>query len=132
MEFIVDAELGDLDASQLKLAMEFNPDSKVNEARLINSKIVSPSLCDGMVITPDPASPVADSLSLMVSPGVACDRAPFGTDTGQENPIDFEPLDGNSALFEARQDLKKGLFNVPDLSERWRLMGVTRSENPSV
>lgn len=132
MEFIVDAELGDLDASQLKLAIEFNPDSKVNEARLINSKIVSPSLCDGMVITVDPAPLIGDSQSLLASPVVACGRGPLGTDTGQENPIDFEQLDGNSVLFEAQQEVKKGFFNVPDLSERWRFMGVTRSENPSV
>jgi hypothetical protein len=132
MEFIVDAELDDLDASELKLAVEFNTDSKVDGALFINSKVVSPSSCEGIVVIPDPVSPQSDFQPLSAPQGVTRDRSPFGTEIAQENLIDFEPLNGDSVLFEARQDVKKGFFNVPDLSERWQFMGVTRNENPSV
>jgi hypothetical protein len=55
------------------------------------------------------------------------------TDPGQEKTIAFEPLEGNSVLFEARQDVRRGILkDAPDLSDRWRFMGATRRENFSV
>lgn len=135
---VVDSELHELTVPQLSLALEFNPKSKVNERRLIDtgrdSRIIAttnessePDTPGRQISTSTPLTYFIDStLSLRM-------KDEMETDPGQEKTIAFEPLEGNSVLFEARQDVRRGILkDAPDLSDRWRFMGTTRRENFSV
>jgi hypothetical protein len=133
-DLMVDAELDELTAFQVKLALEFNPESGVNEGHFRNLQVFSPC-CGGVVMKPEPSPEVTGAQGALFFSGLAgYETTPVVTsDTWQEKPIAFEPLDGDSVLFERRQDITKGRLNdIPDLSERWRSMGVTRNENHSV
>jgi len=135
---VVDSELHELTVPQLSLALEFNPESKVNERRLIDtgrdSRIIAttnessePDSSGRQISTSTPLSYFIDSsLSLRM-------KDEMETDLGQEKTVAFEPLERNSVLFEARQDVRRGILkDAPDLSDRWRFMGTTRRENFSV
>jgi hypothetical protein len=133
-DLIVDAELGELTAFQVKLALEFNQESWVNEGHFGNLKVFTPC-CGGIVMKPEPSPEVTGAqIALLFSGWADYETTPVvTTDTWKEKTLDFEPLDGDSVLFERRQAITKGLLNdIPDLSERWRSMGVTRGENHSV
>jgi hypothetical protein len=133
-DLIVDAELGELTAFQVKIALEFNQESWVNEGHFRNLKVFSPC-CGGGIMKPETSPDVTGAQGALFFSGVAdYESTPVvTTDAWQEKPIAFEPLDGDSILFERRQDVTKGLLNdIPDLSDRWRSMGVTRNENHSV
>jgi hypothetical protein len=137
-EFVIDAELNELNATQLNLALEFNPKSRVVERyhidpvrppRIIGrtDESCQPDLSGSQGSIPTPLTQFIDSsLSLRTKDTVE-------TATGPEKSISFEPLGENSVLFETNNNGNKGLLiDVPDLSERWRFMGVTSRENFSV
>jgi hypothetical protein len=137
-EFVIDAEINELNATQLNLALEFNPESRVIERGLIDpvrhSRIIAgtdeswqPDSSGRQGSIPTPLTHFIDSsLSLRTKDSV--ETAP-----GPEKSISFEPLGENSVLFETNNNGNKGLLvDVPDLSERWRFMGVTSRENFSV
>jgi hypothetical protein len=169
---VVDAELNELDESQLKLALEFNSQSRVDGGGLIDRRLISCS-DEGPGITPERLSHPECAQDASAPPDIAADRVVIGHQgtgvseeqdtpgmtrslptplshfidpslskcpvkseemvTNQEENIAFEQLDGNSVLFESRQDVNRGLLkDVPDASERWRSMGITRRENFSV
>jgi hypothetical protein len=135
---VVDAELNELNASQLKLALEFNPESRVSEGRLIDpvsqsrtiipvDKSREPDSSGGQSSTPRPLTHFIDtSLSRRTKDKVETVPEPVKT-------VAFEPLVGNSVLFEAKKNGNKGLLkDVPVHSERWRFMGAASRENFSV
>jgi hypothetical protein len=135
---VVDAELNELNASQLKLALEFNPESRVSDDRLIDpisqsrtiipaDKSCEPDSSVTQSSTPTPLTHFIDkTLSIRAKETVE-------TDPLQEKDIAFEPIAGNSVLFETKKNGNKGLLkDVPVHSDRWRFMGAASRENFSV
>jgi hypothetical protein len=133
----VDAQLNELSEPQLNLALEFNPEWKVEGASL--------SDCRSDTMAEDHRD----------RPGFD-DRSVQGGEESQELPtihaltppeseqrmkkvseakpvVAFEPLETDSALFETKAEVReKRPTQVCDVPEQWRLMSVNRRENLSV
>jgi hypothetical protein len=135
---VVDAELNELNASQLKLALEFNPESRVSESRLIDpgsqSRMIIPADESGEPDSPGMQGSIPTPLTHFIDATLSLrTKDTVKTDPKPEKTVAFEPIDGNSVLFETKENGNKGLLkDVPVHSERWKLMGAASRENFSV
>lgn len=137
-KLVVEAELTELNASQLKLALEFNPESRVTESRLIDpvtqSRTITPEEESCKPDSPGRYSPTLTRLTHSIDAVLSLRTKDKGeTDPEPEKTIAFEPLGGNSVLFESKERRNNGLLkDVPVHSERWRFMGAASRENCSI
>jgi hypothetical protein len=133
---LVDAQLNELSGAQMNLALEFNPEWKIDVPSPGDFRSDPTAEEEGQSEPFDQSVPIGEeSRKLPTNNASSLVESEQGMKNVSETipAVAFEPLERDSALFETKAaGREKRPIQVSDVPEQWRLMSVNRRENLSV